>query len=188
MHFRSLFTACALLPLCLAALLAGPAAAHPSDEALVYHYLWLEAKPGQLSLQQATTVGGLLTQTVWPEIDRDGSGEPSEAEQEAHARGLAAGLSLTIDGKPVPWELASYEYPSKEAFFGGSFAVVKLLLRAPLPKTGKLGHTVEVRDETYPHFKALFPQPVIRPSRLSAGEPSVSPDGRVFTVRLFPEG
>jgi ABC-type nickel/cobalt efflux system permease component RcnA len=172
----------------LLALLSGalPCRAHPADEALVYHYLWLEAKPGQVSLQHASVVGGLLGQAVWSHLDPDGDRQLTQQEQERHARELASGLSLKIDGRPVRWKLDAYEYPSHEQFFGGSFPAIKLLLSAPLPKVPHAGLALAIRDDTYIHFKGAFPQPVIRPTRLAAGEPLISEDGRVTGVRLEP--
>src|SRR5205085_2587015 len=48
------------LALALGLFSALPAAAHPTDEAGVYHYQFVEVKPGKLSLQEAFTVGGLV--------------------------------------------------------------------------------------------------------------------------------
>jgi len=173
----------ALLGLCMA-----PAHAHPADEAAVFHYLWLQPKPGELSLQHATLVGGLLTQAVWPDIDRNNDEELSIDEQEAYATSLTAGLSLTIDGKRVPWKLQAYEFPSHTEFFGNSLAAIKLLLVAPLPAVKSAGRSVEIKDETFPHFKGAFPEPVVRPTKLSAETPQVTEDGRVTRVHLIPAG
>lgn len=184
-------TRLALLILTVAALVgcfAPPAQAHPADEAAVFHYLWLQPKPGEVSLQHATLVGGLLTQSVWPEIDRNNDQELSIGEQEAYAQSLAAGLSLKIDGKRTPWKLQAYEFPSHTEFFGNSLAAIKLLLVARLPEVKAAGRVIEIRDETFPHFKGAFPQPVVRPTKLAAGEPEVTEDGRVTRVRLTRAG
>ena len=165
-----------------------PSSAHPADEAVVFHYLWLEAAPGTVSLQHATVVGGLLTQTVWPRIDRDGDRVLSPAEQEQYARELVSGLSLKVDGKPVRWKLEEYQYPSHAEFFGGELAAVKLRLTAPLGTVPARGRTVTVRDDTYFLFKGVFPQPVVQPIRLAAGEPLVSDNGRLMEVALSTGG
>ena len=167
---------------------AAPAHAHPSDEAAVFHYLWTQPKPGELSIQHATIVGGLLTQAAWPEIDKNGDLELSLTEQEQHAQFLADGLSLKVDGKRVPLKLQAYEYPSHTEFFGTSFATIKLLLTAPLPAVKAAGKKIEVDDQTFPHFKGVFPQPVIRPTGMAAGAPEVSEDGRKVVFQLAPEG
>jgi ABC-type nickel/cobalt efflux system permease component RcnA len=165
-----------------------PAHAHPADEAAVFHYLWLQPKPGEVSLQHATLVGGLLTQAVWPDIDRNNDEELSIDEQEAYAKNLAAGLSLTIDGKRVPWKLQAYEFPSHTEFFGNSLAAIKLLLVAPLTAVKAAGRSIEIKDDTFPHFKGAFPEPVVRPTKLGAETPQVTEDGRVTRVRLIPAG
>lgn len=183
-------TRLALLILAAAALfgLAVPSHAHPADEAAIFHYSWLQPKPGEVSLQHATLVGGLLTQAVWPTIDRNNDQELSLEEQEAYAQHLAAGLSLKIDGKRVPWKLQAYEFPSHTEFFGNSLAAIKLLLVAPLPAVKAAGRTVEIHDDTFPHFKGAFPEPVVRPTKLGAETPKVTEDGRVTQVRLTPVG
>ncbi|HTE18640.1 MAG TPA: hypothetical protein VK689_09715 [Armatimonadota bacterium] len=172
----------------LAAAAPAPARAHPADEASVFHYLWLEAGPGSLSLQHATVVGGLLTQAVWPTIDRDGDRILSAEEQQRYARELAASISLKVDGKPVRWKLEDALYPSRGDFFGGELAAVKLRLTAPLGSVSARGSTISVRDDTYVLFKAIFPQPVVRPTTLAAGEPRVSENGRLMEVTLTPGG
>ncbi|MFN3648855.1 MAG: nickel/cobalt transporter [Armatimonadota bacterium] len=168
--------------------LALPAAAHPGDEAIVYHYVWLEAEPGAVSLQHATQVGGLLAQAVWSEIDADGSGDLSEAEQEAHARGLASGLVLKVGEKLARPELEAYEYPSKQQFFGGDFAPIKLRLRAPLPKLTRAGTKVTLQDLTFPQFTASFPMAQVYPTGVAASEPRMSEDGRTTEVTFAIEG
>jgi ABC-type nickel/cobalt efflux system permease component RcnA len=167
---------------------ATPAHAHPSDEAAVFHYLWVQPRPGEISVQHATIVGGLLTQAAWPELDRDGNLELSEKEQEEHARHLAGGLALLVDGKRVPLSLQAYEYPSHTEFFGTSFATIKLLLTAPLGPVKAAGRKVELRDDTFPHYKGSFPNPELRPTGMAAGVTDVSEDGRRVRLRLAPEG
>jgi len=166
----------------------APARAHPADEAAVFHYLWLQPRAGEVSLQHGTIIGGLLTQAVWPTIDTNGDKELSVEEQEAHAQTIAAGLSVRIDGKPARWKLQAYEYPSHTEFFGTSFAAIKLLLTAPLGKVTAKGRTLEIRDGSFPHFKGVFPQPVIRPDGLAVEPPIVTEDGRLTRIRLLPEG
>jgi nickel/cobalt transporter (NicO) family protein len=179
---RSLFC----LVLCLAALLvaAAHAGAHPADEASVYHYLWLEPKPGRVSLQHATIVGGLLAPSVWPQLDPGGDGELSPSEQDRHARELAKGLSLKVDGRTVAWKLEDYQYPSKTEFFGRDFPAIKLRLTAALPKVPANGLILSIGDQTYPQFTAVFPQPEVRPTRLTAGPPLISEEGRLTEVHV----
>ncbi|MGV3724491.1 MAG: hypothetical protein ACO1SX_26655 [Actinomycetota bacterium] len=165
-----------------------PVQAHPADEAAVFHYLWLQPQKGEVALQHGTIVGGLLTQAVWPTLDTNGDNELSVEEQETHAQSIVAGLSVRIDGKPVKWRLQAYEYPSHTEFFGTSFAAIKLLVTAPLGKVTAKGRDVEIKDESFPHFKGVFPQPVIRPDGLAVQPPVVSQDGRVTRIRLLPEG
>ena len=183
--FRS---GCGFIAFTAALLVAAPCRAHPSDEANVYHYLWLEAKPREVSLQHATVVGGLVAGEVWPRLDPDSDRQLSPDEQERAARVLADGLSLQVDGRPVRWELEAYEFPSHEEFFGGSFPAAKLLLVAKVPPLPGKTRVIRVQDGTYPNYDAVFPQPVVRPSGVVAGEPVTSRDGRVTQVRLAAEG
>jgi len=163
---------------------AGPAVAHPADEANVYHYLWLEARPRELTLQHATVVGGLLTPTVWPGIDRDRDGEPSRAETRAHAEDLARLLAVEIDGRRAKWTLREHAYPSRREFFGRDLAALTLRLTAPLPAIGPKGVRVMVRDETFPIFTGVFPQPVVKSEGMAVAEVAVEENGRRVEVHL----
>lgn len=177
-----------LLFVFLAAGAPRPGAAHPADEANVYHYLWVETRPAEVELQHATVVGGLLVQAVWPEIDRNGDDQLSEAEQRAYAEQLAGQLRLRVEGRPTRWELADHVFPSKEEFFGRNMAAITLRLRARLPKLGSDPLLLTLRDDTFSTFPGVFPQPVIKPGRLSAGEPLVTEDGRVLEFQLAAAG
>jgi len=161
---------------------ALPAAAHPGDESRIYHYLWLEIDGAEVSLQHATIVGGLITPVVWPMLDLDGDKQLSDAEQEQAARELAAKVSLEVDGKPVPWELDRYEFPSHAQFFAGGLTPTKLLLLARLPAGGANNHTLRLRDDTFPRFTAVFPRPAVRAPGLKVGELRISDDGRITDI------
>jgi ABC-type nickel/cobalt efflux system permease component RcnA len=170
----------------LVGLLASvPAGAHPRDEATVTHFLWVQPRQGEVSLQYAAMVGGVITPQVWPQIDRNGDGEASDEEQEAFARTLAREVRLSLDGKPLSVELTSYEIPPHDAFFG-ALSEIKLQLRAKSPKVGATGATLAIRDGTFARFTPVFPQPVARPDGLEAAAPEVSENGRLTRVRLRP--
>lgn len=173
-----------LLPL----LFAAPASAHPADEANVYHYLWVETRPAELELQHATTVGGLLVQAVWPEMDRNGDDVLSQAEQQSYAEQLAAQIRLRVDGRAVKWELADQVFPSKEEFFGRNMAAITLRLRARISKPTREGHLISIRDDTFATFPGVFPQPVIKPGSLTAGEPLITEDGRMLEFQVAAPG
>ncbi len=176
--------------LALFSLLVGvmPAAAHPNDEANVYHYLWFEARPGKLELQHATIAGGLVSQAVWSQMDPDGDRELSPQEQRDYARQLAGNLFLTVEGKKVRWTLEEWEFPTHTEFFSGSLPAVKLRLTANLPRKSQGGPTFQVEDQTYPQFTGVFPEPVVRPDRLSVRDLVVTEDGRRTQVTLGPAG
>lgn len=184
-------TRLALLILAVASLLtplARPAHAHPADEAAVMHGLSIMPAPGEVTLQHATLVGGLLTQSVWPEIDRNNDQELSIDEQEAYAQKLADGLSLKVAGKRTPCKLQAYEFPSHTEFFGNSLSAIKLQLVARIPAVKASGLQIEIEDQTFPQFTGRFGDPTVRPLKLTAGVPEVSEDGRIIRLRLAPAG
>lgn len=166
---------------------ASPCRAHPADESGIYHYLWLKVEPGRVTVQQMTEVGGLLTQTVWPLLDRNGDHDLSRDEQEHSAETLAEGLTLELNGKPVPLKLDAYEFPTHAAFFGGGMTGVKLTLAGKLPPGAAAG-TLRLRDDTYPRFAAIFPRPQVAAEGVGTGEPHVSEEGRLTDLQFAPTG
>lgn len=176
----------AALTLCWLVLAAGhPAAAHPGDEANVYHYLYLRLDQGEISVQHATVVGGLIAPAVWAEMDRDGNRELSEEEQETAARRLAASLRVEAGGTPLPLVLEAWEFPDHRAFFGSEgFPAARLLLTGRLPRP--LPATLTVRDGTYSGYGGVFAEPELRRAEKAprAAVSNVSPDGRTVTIVL----
>ncbi len=168
--------------------IASPARAHPADEASVSHYLWITANPGELQVQHATIVGGLIAAEVWPQLDKDGDKKLSAEEQEAFAESLAKDLTLEIDGKPLPAQLESYEFPSHTEWFGGLSPAIKLLLTARLPKFTQKPSRLVFKDGTFAPYPAVVPLPVVRKTGVAAGEASLSEDGRTATVFLGKAG
>jgi nickel/cobalt exporter len=165
---------------------AGAVAAHPADEANVYHYLWIEARPREITLQHAVVVGGLLTPTVWQQIDRNRDGARTPAEAAAHAGETTASLGLRVNGRPARWTLREHAYPQKAEFFGSSTAHLTLRLTAPLPRVGRSGARVAIRDDTFPFFTGVFPQPVVKSDGVAVESVSVSENGRLVEFRLVP--
>lgn len=186
----SLRTACYFVFLFVALFAALPAYAHPGGQSAVYHYLWVEARPGELSLQYASHVGELLAISEWSKIDRDDDGEASVAEQQRHAAELAAALPLRINGKRVPWKVDAVQYPAREPFFEGVFpeAALRIRLTAPLPAVPAAGLSLTLRDDTYPLFTAIFPQPVVKGFGITPGAFVALEDGRRNEIRLLPAG
>ncbi len=177
----------ALVLLSMAGLLAPRgASAHPANEANIYHYLWLRAEPRRLTVEHATVVGGLLVQSVWPQFDRDGDHQLTPEEQLRSAREIASGLSLEVEGRRVPLTLEAQEFPTFQEFFGGSFPAIKLRLTAPLPTPTDSGLLISLRDETWPHFRGVFPDPDVRVEGMSAAKPVPSADGRKVELLLRP--
>ncbi len=174
------------LCLLLCGAVAGPAAAHPLDETVVYHYLWLEARPGEVALQHATVVGGRLAPDAWKEMDGDGDGKLSPAEQKRDAEQRLGAISLRVAGRPTRWKLAERQYPARAEFLSGAFPIVTLKLVAPLPAIPAEGLTFGIRDGTYPNYTAVFPAPAVRPFRLIAGDPEMTENGRQVFITLRP--
>lgn len=161
-------------------------AGHPADEASVYHYLWVEARPREVSLQHAASPGGLIAPVIWQTLDVDDDRDLSPAEQRQAAEQLLESLQLSVDGKPVKWRLEQFLFPGYEELFAGGLAAIRLKVTAPLPKTGKRSLSLVVRDFTYPQFVAVYPEPVIKTRGFRIRRREVLEDGRKLRAELVP--
>lgn len=97
----------------VAAVLAAPApaTAHPLGNFTVNVYAGIELAPGEVRIDYVVDMAEIPTVQLRPEIDTDADGVIADAERGAWAARtapeLAAGLTLTVDGRAVPLEVDS---------------------------------------------------------------------------------
>ena len=82
---------------------ASPASAHRLDEFLQATTIAVEKT--QVTVQIRLTPGVAVVRTVLADLDTDGNGIVSDAEQRAYEERVLRYLSLTIDGSRLPLRL-----------------------------------------------------------------------------------
>jgi ABC-type nickel/cobalt efflux system permease component RcnA len=89
---------------------AIPASAHPLGNFTINRYCGIVLSPGRVRLMYVVDMAEIPTFQETPAIDTDGDGQADEAESTAWAYrmapGLAANLSLSVDGRAVPLTVA----------------------------------------------------------------------------------
>ena len=112
-------------------LLAGtPAIAHRLDEYLQGTILSIEKN--RVAAQMTLTPGVAVFSTLIAEMDTDGDGILSAAEQRQYADRIFRDLSLKIDGEPLEVQLRSMRFPSIEEMKEGRGAI-QIEFNADLP-------------------------------------------------------
>ncbi|HEY1337925.1 MAG TPA: hypothetical protein VGF59_10470 [Bryobacteraceae bacterium] len=124
-----------------AILLLAPALApaHRLDEYLQETLISLGKE--RLQAQIMLTPGVAVLPIVMAEIDADGDGAVSDAEQRAYARHVLRDLSLTIDGRPLAPQLVSERFPAMDEMKEGMGAI-RIEFQADLPHGGALRRLV----------------------------------------------
>lgn len=118
----------------LLALAAMPAAAHRLDEYLQGALISVDRN--RLSVEMTLTPGAAVFPFVMAEIDTDGNGALSWAEQRTYADRVLGDLSIAIDGHRLKPELLSVRFPAVEEMKEGR-GEIHMEFTAPLPP----GHT-----------------------------------------------
>jgi hypothetical protein len=98
-----------LLALVLAAV-GGPARAHRLDETL--QATLVDLQPGQLRLTTRIVPGQWVAAAAIAQVDADGDGAFSPAEQQAYAARVLAAQSFTLDGRAVVPTLTAWRFPA----------------------------------------------------------------------------
>ena len=81
------------------------------------------------------TPGVAVASTVLADLDTDGDGMLSDAEQRAYAERVLRDLSLTVDGNHLPLGLVSSTFPAVEEIKAG-IGEILLTFRAEVPRGG----------------------------------------------------
>ncbi len=128
------------LILVMLAAIGMPASAHRLDEYLQATTITVDTN--RVHAQVRLTPGVAVFRRVFANIDTNGDGMVSPAEQRDYAERVLRDLSMTIDGKPLLLELASWTYPPVEDMKEGrgeiqiEFNAFQLPPRERQPQTG----------------------------------------------------
>jgi hypothetical protein len=115
-------------------LLAGmPAPAHRLDEYLQGTLISVEKN--RIDAQITLTPGVAVFPILLAEIDTDGNGVISAAEQQAYADRVLGDLSLRIDDQPLAPQLLSMEFPALDEMKAGR-GQIRIEFSANLPRGG----------------------------------------------------
>ena len=112
---------------------AMPALAHRLDEYL--QATLISIAKDQVQVEITLTPGVAVFPVVAAEIDTDGDGAISAAEQRAYAGRVLGDLSLSVDGRAVRPTLVSLQFPSLEQMKEG-LGGMRIELKADLPRGG----------------------------------------------------
>src|SRR5690349_10355242 len=117
--------------LALSLLVAAPVHAHRLDEYLQATTISLEK--GRISAEIRLAPGVAVFPQVFAEIDRDGDGIASQAEQDRYARSVLHDVKLTLDNMPLAPRLVSSVFASKE-LLGQGLGEIRMTIEADVPR------------------------------------------------------
>ncbi|HEY0201657.1 MAG TPA: hypothetical protein VGC24_08190, partial [Burkholderiaceae bacterium] len=148
-----------LLVFVLCACWAMPVVAHRLDEYL--QATMVDVEKDHVTLQMRLTPSVEVADAVLAEIDTDGDGVLSEAEQQAYAKRVLGDLSFEADGRPLPLQPVSSAYPPAETMRQG-LGDIALTFRAEL-SNGDGAHQLMLvqrhqHERTVYLVNALLPQ------------------------------
>jgi len=124
-----------LIAVALGLMVAAQADAHRLDEYLQGTIFTIEKN--RVLAQVTLTPGVAVLPLVMAEIDTDGDGVLSEAEQRAYAWRVLRDVSLTIDGRALAPRLSTVRFPSAADMKAG-LGEIQLDFRADLPGGGRV--------------------------------------------------
>jgi ABC-type nickel/cobalt efflux system permease component RcnA len=128
----------------VAAVLAAPApaTAHPLGNFTVNVYAGIELAPGEVRIDYVVDMAEIPTVQLRPEIDTDSDGVIADAERGAWAARtapeLAAGLTLTVDGRAVPLDVDSTSMRLRPGQAGLDILRLEATFRGAIAPVGEL--------------------------------------------------
>jgi nickel/cobalt transporter (NicO) family protein len=99
-----------LLLLFLSAIPIQRVSAHPAD--LFAHNIRISIYQNELKIDWEIKPGPLLINFLWSQMDTDQNGSLDENESESWANAYASFLTATLEDKPFPLELDSFQFPA----------------------------------------------------------------------------
>ncbi|MGH3909263.1 MAG: hypothetical protein ACRDRM_00365, partial [Pseudonocardiaceae bacterium] len=132
---------------------AGSASAHPLGNFTVNHYAGLTVHPDRVDVLAVLDSAEIPTLQQRPDVDTDGDGAVSGAEQRAYAGPqcdqLARAVLATVDGEPLRFTVRSAEvsYPPGQADLPTTRLTCRLTAPAELDETATLSFRNDFRDD-----------------------------------------
>jgi hypothetical protein len=125
----------------------SPASAHRTDEYLQAARIAID--PGRVDIALDLTAGIAVAPSILADIDRNGDGSLSAAEQRSYARSVLAGLELEIDGRRWPLTLGAFTFPSPAIVKRGE-GTIRLQFSATFPPVSAGSHRLFFRNLHHP--------------------------------------
>jgi len=122
---------------------ADTASAHRRDEYLQAARIAVESDRIDVALD--LTPGIDVAASVMSDMDRDGDGALSAAEQQSYAARVAAAVSLDLDGRFLRVDTVAATFPTMTTFRRGE-GTIELRLRAPMPALAEGRHQLAFRN------------------------------------------
>ena len=122
---------------------ADTASAHRRDEFLQAARIAVE--PERIDVALDLTPGIDVASSIVADMDRDGDGTLSVAEQQVYAARVAAALSLDVDGRPLRVDTVAATFPEVTTFRRGE-GTIELRLRASMSRLAEGRHELTFRN------------------------------------------
>ncbi len=143
----------ALIGLALALALGASVSAHRRDEYLQAARIAVE--PDHVGIELDLTPGAAVADALLATIDGDRDGSLSTIEQAAYARRVLGEMSLVLDGRPLPLQLASSTFPDLREARRGE-AGMRLRLRTGVPDLRPGPHQLTFTNAHLPEHSAYL--------------------------------
>jgi ABC-type nickel/cobalt efflux system permease component RcnA/Tol biopolymer transport system component len=130
-----------LLSIILLLLTARVARAHSADMVFFRHTIVLS--PDGVQLEWELSTGPLLSEVVWSQGDGDGDSAVTEPEALAWVEARLAGLTATVDGVPLDWQVERVTWPASARTFMAGEDSIQATLWAGWPIPVGDAHTLQ---------------------------------------------
>ncbi len=141
------------LTLLLVAAVGASLSAHRRDEYLQAARIAIE--PDRVRIELELTPGISVAESVLADIDRDGDGSFSPAEQKAYVGRVIGALSLDVDGAALAPSVTGAAFPSSGAIRDGE-GIIQIQLTAPLDPRASGAHRFHLRNAYRPDIGAYL--------------------------------
>jgi hypothetical protein len=131
------------LVLAATVVLTGGVSAHRLDECL--QAARIAIAPDHVALELDVTPGAAVAETLIADIDRDGDGDLSSAEQDAYVRQVLGSIDLAVDDRRLAVRNSSGNFPDVAALRRGE-GTIALRSDARVPNLPAGAHRVQFRN------------------------------------------
>ena len=152
----------ALVGLALALALGTSVSAHRRDEYLQAARIAVE--PDHVAIELDLTPGAAVADALLATIDGDRDGSLSTMEQAAYVRRVLGEMSLVLDGRPLPLQLASSTFPDLGEARRGE-AAVRLLIHTGVADLRPGPHQLAFTNAHLPEHSAYLANALVPESR-----------------------